>query len=395
MKVFFLSLMYSEQTLQEAKKISKCTPQMAPHFFNENLICGFEQCEDVDLSVLNVPPIGSFPTNCKKILMPETKWGNNKVQIGYLNFPYIKHFIQARKLFKLISKQLKKCDLSDTVILMYHTFIPFLKCATKLKKKYPELKVCLIMTDPIPGRCDRAKLMSSLAARKGDKLVELAKCCDSFVLLTEHMTEPLETNGRPYTVVECICDSAQSPAEETTGEKNICLYAGTVDEEYGIKDMAEVFKDLKNAAIWICGGGDSARYLKNLSEHYANIEYFGFVDQKTLEELRDKCDFLINPRRPSGTYTKYSFPSKTAEYMLTGKPVIMYKLEGIPDEYDQYLNYLTSSDISEIKNELTNLFSQDYYALKEKAKSARDFMLKNKVSEMQAKKIVQLFNNKK
>ena len=391
MNVILLGLLYSEQTLNEAKKRSKTTIQMAPHLFQTNLIKGFESAKDVALTVYNVPPVGSFPTHYKRLFMPKVKWGKDNVQPSFLNLPWIKRVIQTRKLYALLRKKLKSCDTKDTAILMYHTFEPFLRCAKKVKRKFPDVEISLIMTDPVPGRDDRAKLMSPRAVKKGDRLVSLAKSCDSFVLLTEHMTAPIEVGDRPYTVVECICNESQAPANPTDGKKSICLYTGTVDEEYGIKDFVKAFLEIQNAELWICGGGDSADYLRRISEEHEHIKFCGFVDQARVSEMRNACDFLINPRRPSGTYTKYSFPSKTAEYMMTEKPVIMYKLEGIPDEYDEYLNYLTAETPSGIQAELENIFASDYTELRAKAQRARRFMLEQKTSAKQAERILKLF----
>ena len=38
----------------------------------------------------------------------------------------------------------------------------------------------------------------------------------------------------------------------------------------------------------------------------------------------------VNPRQNNEEFTKYSFPSKTMEYLASGVPVVAYKLDGIP-----------------------------------------------------------------
>ena len=164
--------------------------------------------------------------------------------------------------------------------------------------------------------------------------------------------------------------------------------------EFGICELADAFTGITDAELWICGRGDAVEYISGLVQTHDNIKYLGFVDQKRVRELQNSCDFLINPRRPTGTYTKYSFPSKTAEYLMSARPVIMYKLEGIPDEYDEYLNYLKGETPEEIKNELVQIFAADYISLCEKADRGRDFVLNNKSSYMQAKKIVDMISSK-
>ena len=63
----------------------------------------------------------------------------------------------------------------------------------------------------------------------------------------------------------------------------------------------------------------------------------GQVSLNEARALQKTADVLVNPRLNEGEYTKYSFPSKTMEYLSTGRPVVCYKLDGIPDEYDKHL----------------------------------------------------------
>ena len=206
------------------------------------------------------------------------------------------------------------------------------------------------------------------------------------------MAEMLEVNERPFCIIECVCDSKQALAKDSEGEKNIVLYAGTLEVEYGILDVARAFINIPTYELWIYGKGEAEESLRELAQKHNNIKVFGFADEKVIEEARDKCSFLINPRRPTGTFTKYSFPSKTAEYMISGKPIIMYKLEGVPDEYDQYVNYLTATDSEGIQKELEAIFSLSYDELRAKALGSREFMLKQKGSEIQALKLLRMLN---
>ena len=86
----------------------------------------------------------------------------------------------------------------------------------------------------------------------------------------------------------------------------------------------------------------------------------------------------------------YSFPSKTIEYLQTGKPFIGYKLDGIPDEYDKYIYYVKNNTIEELKNTIINICTTPIEQLKYKGIEARNFVINNKNYRMQAKKIVDL-----
>lgn len=385
-KIVILGLLFSDESLECAYKYSKAGVQMAPHMFQKRMIQGIKSVSGVEAKVINITPVGSYPVNYRKLLIKNRNWQKDNFEIGYLNLPIIKHLKQERKLYSVLEHQVRGGEMLH--ILIYSLYEPFLKAATKLKKKYTNVKVCLLQTDAVPGIGDQEKYMTSGRIKKGKGLIELARNVDSFVVLTKYLADALETGERPYSVVECICDPSQ-PGLRKNKSENICLYTGTTMAEYNIKDVVDAFKHIENAQLWICGFGSCDEYIRGLSNEYPNIKHFGMLKPTEVQKLRDQCDFLINPRRPTGTYTKYSFPSKTAEYLMSGKPAILYKLEGIPDEYDQYVNYLKESSPERLAKELKNIFSADYSTLARKAERARIFMVEEKNPNKQGKKIVQ------
>ena len=391
MKLIYLGFMYSDDLLTKIKNKNLAKPQMAPHTFGKNLIGGFLPIEDVSVSAVNVPPIGSFPVASKKLLFKRETWANgNNLQIGYINLPLIKKCIIKNHLKKALSELIKDSG-GDVSILIYSLYEPFLDAAIWAKKKHKGIKIYLIQTDCVPGREDMDRFMTAGAKKRGDRLINKAKVVDGFVVLTKYLAEALEVGDRPFCVTECVCDFSQE-ADPHTENRKICLYTGSLAKEYGLIEMAEAFKTMDDAELWICGGGELENYFSDMSNKHQNIKYFGFVPQHKIAEIRQKSNYLINPRRPSGTYTKYSFPSKTAEYMASGKPVIMYKLEGIPDEYDDYLNYLSSDSPEAIAEELKVILSADYGALCDKAKNGRDFIRENASPQKQARKIINMIN---
>lgn len=388
--IIFLSLMFSEESLKKAYHDSKCGVQIATHVFQDNIYKGFLAQENVNISIINILPVGSFPLNYRKAVISTKDWNGN-TEIGYFNIPYIKQTQQKYAIEREIRKRIRKGE--NNVILLYSLYLPFLQAAVKIKKEFRDIRICLIQTDCVDGRNGMQKYYSERVKRRGDKQVRLAKNVDGFIVLTKYLCEPLEVNERPYKVIECICDETQLESYSNNKTGNVCLYTGTLDSCYGIMDLVRAFSQIQNAELWICGDGDAKDFVVKSSNNHMNIKYFGFVDHERMNELRDRCDYLINPRRPDGTYTLYSFPSKTTEYMLSGKPTIMYKLEGIPDEYDEYLLYLSGETPDSISVELASIFSENYSLQLERAKNGREFMLQRKNRRVQTKKILELMKS--
>lgn len=384
-----LGLMFSEKSFSEACTESKCGIQIATHSFQNNLFSGFENV--ANFSIINTVPIGSYPIHSSRLLVKEKSWGISNTEIPFINLPIIKRLFHEVLSYKEIKKRIIVGE--ETSIIVYSLYKPFLRAAKRIKNRFPKINICLIQTDAIPGRNGMKKYTRIWSKVEGDNLVKLAKECDSFVILSKHLVQPLEIENRPYIIVESVCDESQKISCEKKVSSNVCLYTGALEKEYGIADLVEAFKLIPNGELWICGAGELDEYIRNKCIDSNNIKYYGFLTKSQVEDLRNNCDFLINPRRPNGTYTMYSFPSKTTEYLMSAKPTIMYKLEGIPDEYDEYINYLSGDNPIKIAGELNNIFELNYNNLLKKAKQGRNFIRNNKNGKLQASRIRNLICN--
>ena len=100
----------------------------------------------------------------------------------------------------------------------------------------------------------------------------------------------------------------------------------------------------------------------------------------------------MNPRQNDtySNYTKYSFPSKIMEYMTSGVPVLTYKLEGIPDEYDEYLYYVRGDTEDDLKNAIEDICNKNKQELLEFGNRAREWVLKEKNCVVQCAKIINM-----
>ena len=104
--------------------------------------------------------------------------------------------------------------------------------------------------------------------------------------------------------------------------------------------------------------------------------------------MQARAALLINPRSPRGVFTRYSFPSKTLEYMRSGKPVACYRLEGIPKEYDPYLRYIEGEGASAIMRavrETLELPEEERLML---GRRSRAFVLANKTPQIQCRRLM-------
>ena len=128
-------------------------------------------------------------------------------------------------------------------------------------------------------------------------------------------------------------------------------------------------------------------YQKNDSR----IKYMGIVSNEQVVAAEKQATILVNPRLSNQEFAKYSFPSKTSEYMVSGTPLVTTKLPGIPDEYFEHLYLFEEESIEGFAKKMQEILSLPYTELRQKGRDAQEFVLKNKNNIVQTKKIINFF----
>ena len=221
------------------------------------------------------------------------------------------------------------------------------------------------------------------------KQLKLQKTADFYVLLTEAMKKPLEITDKLYVIVEGIAPSVEPCALSNEQENKIILYTGTLSRETGLFDLLEAFSQIKDESyrLYIAGSGMDVSYVEQAAQKDKRIKFFGFVDRKKIRELQEECSVLVNARTDSLEYTKYSFPSKTMEYLMTGKPVVMHKLSGVPEEYSEHLILTKEQTAKGLKEALEEACLISEEELKTRAERQVEWITENKTAVAQCRKL--------
>lgn len=219
-----------------------------------------------------------------------------------------------------------------------------------------------------------------------------------YVFLTEQMNV-VNTHHRPYIVVEGLVDAdMQVPEMKEKSTKRIVLYAGALHERYGLKLLVEGFilADVANTELWIYGSGPFAEKLPEYTRRDPRVVYKGIRPNNEVVEAELRATLLVNPRPTKEEFTKYSFPSKNMEYMVSGTPVLTTVLPGMPAEY--YPNvYLFDGEetIEGYAKVMRSVLSYSDEVLKEKGVRAREWVLDKKNHLIQTARIGELIKQTK
>ena len=152
--------------------------------------------------------------------------------------------------------------------------------------------------------------------------------------------------------------------------------------------LLQAFARIQNPdwKLVICGFGQAEKTIRESSD--PRIVYLGRVDRTQALALQRGAMLLVNPRQNNAEFTKYSFPSKTMEYLASGVPVVAYKLDGIPDEYDGYLNYVPDNTPEALAAVITAIGSKSAEERRTMGRRAQAFVTEEKNAKKQAGRIL-------
>ena len=376
-----------------------CLPQVYENLFEDKRYKSSEavqkyhriMAEGFALNGCEVISLGVVPANKnvrkKFISLPKGELNGVKYKhLRTINLPIIKQLLNAVGVYFNVLKYGNKESFVICDGLSY-----LASKAAVIACKLKRLKSVVIITD----------LPEFLVGRDNPAVQRYRKLFDQFsgyVLLTEEMAVKLGYKDRPYIVIEGQVDSLENREvlEAKQYDKKIVMYAGIVRKLYGLKILVEGFikADLPNYELHIYGNGDYADEIDEISKHNNNVKHFPSQPNTTIVEKEKRAFLLVNPRPTNEEYTKYSFPSKNMEYMVSGTAVLTTNLPGMPSEYKQYVYLIedeTEDGVCKAFKKLSELSEEDIIG---KGRLAREFVLTNKNNKKQTNRIIALITEK-
>lgn len=270
--------------------------------------------------------------------------------------------------------------------------------AMKSIKKYLHTNLCSCFLTDLPCFSTEQDKMSSfkrfLYLSYNKKATSFIKLFKKHIVLTDAMANYLKIDN--YLVVECFSsknDYAVLDCKKKFNRSKTVVYAGKLHKEFGLDVLLDSLKFVKSKfELQLYGEGNFTDCIKQACKIDERIKYMGLVSNNEMKIIEANAFVVVNPRQSSGEFTKYSFPSKTAEYLSSGTPLIMFKLPGVPDNYFDYVirpKEETALSLGETIDYVLNLSIEEYSSI---SKAGLDFISSKDVS-IQVSKIVKFLLN--
>ena len=403
MKYIFCSSIYDMEDYDKLSRKSRIPLSLADHNLCRNMILGLDEATGTPVTLINNVQIPSYPTY-PRIFFKKKNWshtdGAEDIHCGFVNLPVLKHISRALTTYRAIKKAVKAAPGEDISVLTYDVRLGIALAMNRAKRKFPHIRSCIVMPD-VPTEVLAASTGGKISfkAKQWAKLkMRFIRSFDSYVFVTEPMKEVVDVTKKPYTVVEGIYNNHQPPLADPATDKKVIFYSGQLNPAYGMENLLDAFvnlhKDHPETELWLCGNGRLVPKIKELAAECPGIRFYGYVSGDRVRQLQAEAAVMVNPRQNTGGLTRFSFPSKTMEYLASGRPVLGYRLDGIPEEYNEYIQYVPDNSVKALQDKLLEICSLSAEERRKIGEKSRQFILENKNPQKQCSKIVTMLEQR-
>lgn len=397
MNILYVSTLCSKTKFNDLFNKSVVKPAQQAQKYHRLMVEGLAQNEGISVKALTAAPVSRAISN---EWYHKREFENiNNIEYEYLSFINMPLLRQIGLFITGFIGTLKWCRKHPEGAVVCDVLNISISSAALLATKLNRTNSLAIVTDVPDFLMNMSGKKISLLSRLISSInTFIMNRFDSYVFLTEQMNELINIENKPYVVIEGQVDIDMAKVANTISdkhEKKICLYAGALKEIYGLEMLTDAFivADIADAELHIYGSGDFAEELRKICMNHTNVKYFGVVPNDIVIGEQLKATLLINPRPTNEEYTKYSFPSKNMEYMVSGTPVLTTRLPGMPEEYEPYVYLIEDETVAGLASVLREILSFSREDLHQKGAEAKKFVLENKNNVVQAGKVVDMINS--
>lgn len=329
-----------------------------------------------------------------KMIRTKSKiWDLNGVTVhtvGYNNLPAVNFVDRQNRIIQAVKAWASQSSSDTRIIISYSIHSPFLKAAKLAKDIDPHIISVLVVPDLPEYMGNYGIVKRTLKKIDRGRIDGLLPYVDKYVLYSKYMAAELHLNEHQWIVMEGLFNTEKiKPDISTEPEHNLCIYAGSLNPKYAIDKLIRAFEMANiDAKLELYGDLKDVGIVSELLNNCKKTRYRGLLPSKEMYERLQQATLLINPRPSDLALARFSCPSKTFEYMASGRPVLMTRLPGVPDEYYDYVLTFEDETLEGFKKKLEAVFNMNTEELEKIGKKAQRFIYENKGIQQQMSRVI-------
>ena len=291
------------------------------------------------IEVISVRPFSKKFCDLKMLPASTTQEGNITWHYLQIKRNRLTRFISAKRQAK---KLVSKMFLEDAIILT-DTLNPYLlNSSTSLAAKY---------NLPIIGVCNNTPSGIHNTGRSYTMfLLNAAMDLSGYITLTSGLNELFNEHNRANMTFEGILEDNYHQADVSKYGRYL-FYNGNLDEKYGVYDLINAFKEIKDPDLKLIISGyhaDTNRMDKAIEG--SNIINLGMISLDEIMSFENNAIANINPRPYSEDYDRYLIPNNTIDYLGANSITISVRNSKLMQHFAESVIWLDSSDKDDLVN---------------------------------------------
>ena len=361
-----------------------------------NLLKYLSRYDDLKIDIVSFHPYRSFHRS-KKLFVKTAKEtlfeGVDLWQVGYVNLPVVKQLLlPIVTYFKA-----KSLLVDDTDVLFAYDMYPTQGIPMSMLRKKVKDKTLCLLADLSVGQVKKTKGLKKLLRKlyESNTLSNMRKC-QNYIALNENAMKAYAPHSN-YIIVDGGIEPDEFAEKECSwsGEEKNIIYTGALVDYSGIMNLVKAITLIEDQRIVldIYGSGVLQGEIERAAAENKRIRFHGSVDNKTAIKAQQSAWLLANPRPVGSEIAKVTFPSKIFEYLMSERPVMTTRLNGFSKDYDELLYWIDGEAPEDIAACINKISREIPEVILDRAKSARQYLLKNKTWEINAEKIHEFIIN--
>lgn len=363
MKIIYLTTSLEANDYIEFNSCWKTSLNPSNQNFHNKMIRSLALTNSVD--VISLRPFSRKLCSVKKLYKSTKETGNitwNYLEVKRNPFTRTHHFtLQARKIMRTL-------DLNYAVIVTDTINPKVLRLANKLGKEFniPTVGMCTDSPSNISGT---TRSYTNYILNQGHKL-------NGYIALTTGLDDLYNINERPSTIIEGVVeDNLPKPVKNVDGK--YFFFGGALMRRYGLFELIDAFKSINRPDIklLICGHHGNTDEIKEAINGCKNISFLGILPAYRVLQYEMNAIANINPRPYSEDLDRFSIPSKTIEYLSSGRPTISVKNTKLQKDFSQDIIWAKSSNPEDLANAMNKVLELTEVEQEELGKKAKERVL--------------------
>ncbi len=312
MQIIYFTTSLHENDYPDFQKAWKVSLNPSNQNFHNKLIRTLSKIASVE--VFSLRPFSKSRCRINKLKAEEKR--SDSICYHYLKVP-INPFLRGLSFLaqsKKMIKNSKDFNLDDAIILTDTINPRTMKVANAIGKKY---------SIPVVGICtDSPSNITGTRRSFTINLLNQSKNLDGYISLTKSLEELFNPHNKPSLIFEGLVEDM--PVIHQLPKRTYFFFGGALLPRYGIYELISAFKKIPNpnVELFICGHHFNLKEIHEKIKDDKRISFHGVMPVEDVLQFESGAIANINPRPFSEDLDRFSVPSKTLEYLYSGRPTI-------------------------------------------------------------------------